>query len=149
MMKVLGIEELKVALRFSHDPARQVKDDRIMLTVLDIMQIVGEGRIDIDESKAEEARTIKRPSRRSSSDPVGYWDLAQGAYWVTYNETVQIPDAGSLLLQPHQMLMKNGLWHPTLFVRDWAEVTGILVVVTARGVRMMEGAPISTGFIVK
>jgi deoxycytidine triphosphate deaminase len=147
-MKIIGTGDLKKLLRFARDPEEQVKDDRIILTVLEVTQIVGEGRIDLDEGNAEEARRVKRPSRKSSQDPVGNWDLTQGAYWVTYNETVQIPDGGSLLLQPHQALMRNGLWHPTLVVRDWAEVSGVLLVVTARGVRLMEGAPISTGFIV-
>jgi len=148
-MKIIGTGDLKKLLRFARDPEEQVKDDRIILTVLEVTQIVGEGRIDLDEGNAEEARRVKRPSRKSSQDPVGNWDLTQGAYWVTYNETVQIPDGGSLLLQPHQALMRNGLWHPTLVVRDWAEVSGVLLVVTARGVRLMEGAPISTGFIVE
>jgi deoxycytidine triphosphate deaminase len=146
-MKIIGTEDLKASLRFALDPQRQTAGDRVVLTVLEIMQIVGEGRIDLDDGKAEEARRIKRPSRKSSSDPAGNWDLAQGAYWMSYNETVQIPDGGILVLQPHQTLMKNGLWHPTLFVPDWKEVQGILVVVTARGVRMMEGSPLSTGFI--
>lgn len=147
-MKIVESDDLKRLLRFAPDPEGQTKDDHIILTVLEIVQIVGEGRIDPDEAKAEEARRVKRPSRRSSQDPVGNWDLTQGAYWVTYNETVQIPDGGSLILQPHPVLMKNGLWHPTLVVRDWAEVSGVLLVVTARGVRLMEGSPISTGFIV-
>ena len=147
-MKIIGTDDLKKLLRFAPDPEGQVENDRIVFTVLQVMQIVGEGRIDFDEGKAEEARRIKRPSRKSSQDPAGNWDLAQGAYWVTYNETVQIPDGGSLILQPHQALMRNGLWHPTLVVRDWAEVPGVLLVVTTRGVRLMEGAPISTGFIV-
>ena len=147
-MKIVGTDDLKELLRFAVDSNRQTEGDHLTLTVLDVMQIAGEGRIDPDESKAEEARRVKRPSRRSSSDPVGNWDLAQGAYWVSYNETVQIPDGCSLILQPHPALMKNGLWHPTLVIRDWAEMSGILLVVTARGVRLMEGAPISTGFIV-
>jgi deoxycytidine triphosphate deaminase len=147
-MKIIKTEDLKALLRFAPDPGGQTKDDHLVLTVLEVVQIVGEGRIDLDESKAEEARRVKRPSRKSSQDPVGNWDLTQGAYWVTYNETVEIPDGGSLILQPHQALMKNGLWHPTLVARDWAEVSGVLLVVTARGVRLMEGAPISTGFIV-
>lgn len=147
-MKIKGTDDLKGLLRFGADPERQTEGDRILLTVLDIMQIVGEGRIGLDGTGVEEARRIKRPSRKSSSAPAGNWDLAQGAYWMTYNESVQIPGGHTLVLQPHRDLMINGLWHPTLLARDWAEVEGILVVVSARGVRMMEGAPLSTGFII-
>ena len=147
-MKIAGTEELKKLLRFAPDAGVQTKDDRLTLTILDVTQIVGEGRVGPEETRNGEARRVKRPSRKSSSDPAGYWDLAQGAYWVTFNEEVRIPDEGCLILQPHPALMINGLWHPTLVVRYWAEVSGILLVVTARGVRIMENAPISTGFIV-
>lgn len=147
-MKIVGTDRLREMLRFAPDPEMQTDGDRIVLTILDIMQIVGEGRIDPDVNMAEEARQIKRPSRKSTRDAAGSWDLAQGAYRVTYNETVQVPDGASLILQPHDTLMRNGLWHPTLFVRDWSEVNGVLLVVSAKGVRIMEGSPISTGFVV-
>ena len=147
-MKIIGTENLKELLRFSPDPDRQTGDDRITLTVLDVLQIVGEGSISNDDSGSGDARRVKRPARKSAMDPVGYWDLTQGPYWVTYNEMVQIPEGFTLVLQPHSGLLKNGLWHPTLVVRDWAEVSGMLLVISARGARIMENAPLSTGFII-
>lgn len=147
-MKITETKDLTELLRFAQDTAAQTAKDRITLTLLDILQIVGEGVVDLDETRAQEARQVKRPSRKSSRDPAGYWDLAQGPYWVTYNENVQIPEGCSLILQPHQAIMKNGLWHPTLLIRDWTEVSGVLLVVSARGVRLVEGAPLSTGFVV-
>ena len=147
-MKIISSDNLKELLRFASDTEKQTDGDRIVFTVLDIMQITGEGRIGPDKDGSELARRIKRPLRKSSRDTVGNWDLTQGAYWVTLSETVNIPDGATLMLQPHHVLMENGLWHPTLVVRDWAEFTGILLVVSAKGVRIMEGAPISTGFIV-
>lgn len=148
-MRIVETDYLKEIFRFARDLDKQTERDRLTLTILDILQIVGEGCIDINGARTEEARRVKRPSRKSTRDPSGYWDLIQGAYWVSYNETVQMPDGSSLVLQPHQELMINGLWHPTLFVRDWAEVSGILLVVSAKGVRVMEGAPISTGYLIE
>jgi len=146
-MKITGTDDLKGLLRFATNSGKQTENDRITLTVLDIEQIAGEGRIDPDEGKSEEARRVKRPLRKSSQDATGNWDLVQGTYWITYNESVEVPDGCSLVLQPHEALMRNGLWHPTLVVRNWADISGVLLVVTARGVRLMEGAPISTGFM--
>jgi deoxycytidine triphosphate deaminase len=146
-MKFIGTDSLKKLLRFAPDPEKQTEGDRIVFTVLDIMQIVGEGTIDPDKSSTEPARRIKRPLKKSTRDAAGSWDLTQGAYWATCSETVQIPDGAILMLEPHQALMENGLWHPALIVRDWAEFNGVLLVVSAKGVRLMEGAPISTGFI--
>jgi len=148
-MRIKGTDDLKGLVRFASDPGKQTEDDRLILTILDLFQIVGEGRIDFRKGEDDVARRIKRPSRRSSNDPAGYWDLGQGAYWGTYNEAVQIPEGCSLFLQPHDSLMQNGLWHPTLLVRTWAELPGVLLVVNSKGVRMMEGAAISTGFIIE
>lgn len=148
-MKFKGSQDLQDLLRFAPRQKQQTEGDRLTLTVLDVIQIVGEGRLDAVETGREEARRVKRPARKSSSEPAGHWDLAQGAYWVTYNETVRIPRGETLVIQPHQELLKNGLWHPTLLIRDWSEVEGVLLMVAARGVRMMEGSPISTGFIIE
>ena len=66
---------------------------------------------------------------------------------MTYNETVQIPEEASMILQTHEVLMKNGLWHPTRVIRDWEAFEGVLLVVQAKGVKLMEGSPISTGYV--
>lgn len=148
-MKIARTDELEKLLRFAPDASSQTAGDRLTLTLLDVLQIVGEGRISPRPEDTQEARRIKRPARKSSGDPAGYWDLVQGPYWVTFNEEVRIPEGCSLILEPHRDLMKNGLWHPTLVIRDWSEVSGILLLVAARGVRMMENAPLSTGIIIK
>ena len=103
-MKVVEGDILKGSLRFALDMEKQVLKDRVTLTVLDVLQITGEGQISPQGDMAEEARRVKRPARKSTSDPTGYWDLVQGPYWLTYNETVHIPGGGSLILQPHETL---------------------------------------------
>ncbi len=147
-MNFLGSDELKKLLKFAVDTDGQTSGDRLTLTIMNVVQITGEGRIAPDSVEEDLARKIKRPARRSTGDSAGYWDLVQGPYWVTCNESVRIPDGGGLFLQPHHTIMINGLWHPTLVIRDWAEMTGILLIVGARGVRLVEGAPISTGYMI-
>ena len=61
-MKIIGSDSLKELVRFAPDPEKQTCGDRIVLTVLDIMQITGEGSIDPDPQMVEEARLIIRPS---------------------------------------------------------------------------------------
>ncbi|MDF1536546.1 MAG: hypothetical protein P1S46_08610 [bacterium] len=147
-MKFLGSDKLKKLVRFAVDTDEQTSGDRLTLTVLDVLQIAGEGRIARDTGEEDLARRIRRPARKAAGDQAGHWDLVQGPYWVTYNESVRIPDDCALILQPHHAVMVNGLWHPTLVVRDWSEMTGILLMVGARGVRLVEGAPLSTGHMV-
>lgn len=146
-MNFLDSNDLKELVRFASDTDEQTSGGRITLTLREVLQITGEGRVAPDSGEEDLARTIKRPARKAAGDPAGYWELAQGAYWVTYNESVRIPDDSALILQPHEGVMVNGLWHPTLVVRDWDEMKGVLLTVGARGVKLLEGAPVSTGFI--
>jgi hypothetical protein len=147
-MYFLGSDELKKLVRFAADTDGQPHGNGLTFTVLNVHQITGEGRVAPDSGEEDQARRIQRPARKSVGDPAGHWDLVQGPYWVTYNESVRIPDGGGLILQPHHAIMINGLWHPTLVVRDWTEMSGILLIVGARGVRLVEGAPVSTGNMV-
>ena len=146
-MKFLDSEGLKELVRFAADTDKQISGGKVTLTLREILQITGEGRVAPDSGEEDLARTIKRPARRSAGDPAGYWELTQGVYWVIYNESVRIPDDGALILQPHEGIMINGLWHPTLVVRDWADMKGVLLTVGARGVRLEEGAPVSIGYV--
>jgi hypothetical protein len=146
-MKFLDSEGLKELVRFAADTDKQTSGGKVTLTLREILQITGEGRVAPDSGEEDLARTIKRPARRSVGDTAGYWELTQGVYWVTYNESVRIPDDGALILQPHEGVMINGLWHPTLVVRDWADMKGVLLTVGARGVRLEEGASVSIGYV--
>jgi len=146
-MKFLDSEGLKGLVQSAADTDQQTSGGKVTLTLRDVLQITGEGRVAPDSGEEDLARTIKRPARRTAGDPAGYWELAQGVYRMTYNESVRIPDDGALILQPCEGIMINGLWHPTLVVRDWAEMKGVLLTVGARGVRLEEGAPVSTGYI--
>ena len=146
-MNFLDSESLKKLVRFAGDPEEQTRGGKLTLTLLDVFQITGEGRVAPDADEEDQARTIKRPARKAAGDPEGYWELTQGVYWITYNESVRIPDDGFMILQPGEGIMINGLWHPTLIVREWSEMKGMLLTVGARGVRLVEGAPITTGYL--
>ncbi|UCF31439.1 MAG: hypothetical protein JSV26_03200 [bacterium] len=143
-------DDLKNILRFAVDPDAQTTGGRITLTLLDVEQIMGEGRLDSSGRASENARRIKRPARRAAEEDLGWWDLAQGSYWVAYNERVDVPDGHLLLIQPHVSLMKNGLWHPTVAVEDWdSQMEGMLLLVSSRGVMVSENAPLSVATLVR
>lgn len=143
-------ENLMKILRFAVDPAAQTASGRITLTLLDVEQIMGEGRIDFSGEASEDARRIKRPARKASGEDTGWWDLGQGTYWVAYNERVDIPQGHLLLVQPHVKLMMNGVWHPTLAVEDWDRDMGrVMLSVSSRGVKLSENAPLSSAILLK
>ena len=144
-MKVIPSEELEKLLRFAPDPVSQTARNRLALTLLEIYQIVGEAVVDRYPDTVQEARRIKRPARKTAGAAAGHWDLVQGAYWATYNETVNIPEEAVLFLESHPSLHRNGVFHASAIVTDWSEISGVLLMVGSRGVRLTEGAPISVG----
>lgn len=147
-MKFLSSNRLLDLLRFASDPRRQTEGGRLTLTVLEVEQISGEASLSPDVEAVQEARRIKRPARRRADEERGFWELTQGTYWVTFNERIEVPPDGALLIQAHPDLLRNGVWHPTLMVRNWdREGGGVLMVVMARGVKISEGSPISVGYV--
>jgi secondary thiamine-phosphate synthase enzyme len=144
---VAGTGNTQDLVRFAPDPEVQTANDLLTLTLLEVFQIVGEARIGHDPDMVEEARRIKRPVRKSTGAQEGYWDLIQGAYWVTYTETVRIPESTLLYLEAHPVLTNNGVWHNPRFIKNWDDVSGTLLVVAARGVRIVEGSPLSIGWM--
>lgn len=148
-MKVLRSSELKNHVRFAADLESQTAADRLVLTLLDIYQIAGEAVIGRYPDKVDKARRLKRPARRSTGAAVGQWDLVPGVYWVTYNETIVVPEGTVLFLENHPSLMENGVLQNSRFVLDWKEVSGTLLIVGARGVKLSEGAPVSVGRMVR
>lgn len=149
MVNTLSSKDLERLLRFALDPVRQSQGGQLALTLLDIEQIMGEGKLGPDGALREDARRVKRPAVRRAGAKQGHWELTQGAYWATYNERIEVPEGALLVLQPHPALLRNGVWHPTMAVRDWdRDGGGVLLVVSARGVRVEESTPISVGFVI-
>ncbi|UCG38175.1 MAG: hypothetical protein JSV00_08220 [bacterium] len=148
-MSVVGSDELRGLVRFAVDLGKQTVGDRLTLTLLDVVQIAGEATVGPEPEMVEEARRIKRPARKGSSDAMGAWDLVQGAYLVTYNESVRIPEGCLLFLEAHPLLQENGVWHPTRVLREWDTSLHTLLIVTARGIRLMENSPVSVGLMVR
>lgn len=147
-MRFLGADEIGRILRFAVDQGSQLQGDTLTLTLLDVEQIMGEGSLGSADAEPEDARRIKRPAKRSSGQNRGSWDLAQGSYWVTYNERIEIPAAGLLVLQPHVNLLRNGVWHPTLVIRNWDDqMEGMLLTVAARGVKVEENTALSIAHV--
>lgn len=148
-MKVARSDELKEHIRFAADPEAQTADNMVTLTLQDVYQIAGEAQIGRFPDTVEDARRIKRPAKKKVGASFGSWDLVQGAYWVTYNEMVQIPEGAVLYLENHPSLARNGVWQATRIVTSWKDVSGTLLMVGAKGVRLFEGSPVSVCLMIR
>lgn len=148
-MKIVRSDELAKLVRFAPDPTGQTAGDRLTLTLFEVFQVVGEANIGRFPDMIEEARRIKRPARKKVDTTFGSWDLVQGVYWVTYNETVRIPEGAALFLENHPALAMNGIIQGSRVVTRWEEVTGVLLMIGAKGVHLTEGSPISVGLMMR
>ena len=148
-VKIVGSEELVKLVRFAPDVTTQTRGNRLILTLYEVFQIVGEAVVGRIPDTVEEARRIKRPARKKVGTSQGSWDLVQGVYWVTYNEKVRIPEGAVLYLENHPSLAANGIFQATRVVSTWNEVSGTLLMVGAKGVHLFEGSPVSACLMVR
>ena len=147
-MLKLTKNELEPIFRFAVDMGTQLEDDRVLLTVLDIEQVAGEAVLDFHGTESVPARRVKRPVKRSSADSIGWWDLTQGVYVVTFNERLELENDHAAWLQPHEDITANGLWHPTIMVTDWdRDAAAMMLAVGARGVKMAESTVITAATV--
>lgn len=145
-MRILSPAELSPLVRFSPRPDRTIEDGAVLFTLLDLSQIVGEGRIDLEGFPEDLARTVKRPAKVAEGGAAGegWWELAAGTYLARFNERVRTPPGSLLLVQPHPRLVQNGAWHLPVFWRTPEEQErGLLLVVGSKGVKVRENAPVS------
>jgi len=148
-LKFLKSKELDEILNFAPAVELQAKGDRLVLTLMKVEQIVGEGVLAATPGDSTEARRVKRPARGVLTGEKAWWDLSQGCYLARYNEQVSVPANALLVIQPHPEAMKNGLWHPTLFVREWEmDAESVLMVISAKGLKIQEDTPVSVGFVI-
>lgn len=119
----------------------QTEGRGIDLTVAQIFEVDGAGRVDFGGDELEPAVTKPYPSeRRHPDDEYEWWHLAAGQYLVEYNETV-VPTDRLLTVQPRTEILERGASHPTLHLESLQHVP---FAVGGAGIRLKENARIST-----
>ncbi|MDY6771068.1 MAG: dCTP deaminase [Candidatus Nanohaloarchaea archaeon] len=92
----------------------QFDDGSLTLTVDTVEQVTGGGQLDFGGGEYEEAATEElSPERRDPDDDYGWWELDEGTYLVTCNESLHLPDDAVGVLQPWTKAARNGLNHDT------------------------------------
>ena len=122
-----------------HEPT-QVRDRGVDLTVAEVYEVTGPGRVDFGGGELTPAeRTPHDRVRRNEDDDYQWWHLGAGQYLVEYNESVA-GDA-ALTVQPRRELRERGASHPTLSV---GELGAVPLSVGGVGIRLKENARVST-----
>lgn len=115
----------------------QLQPAGVDLTVREVFALEGEGALDFDNSERRLSET-----RRLEFDSKGWLHLPKGAYKITYNEVVKIPDDVLALAFPRSSLTRCGasvlcaVWDPGYHGRS----ESLLVVYNERGIRLKKNA---------
>ncbi len=123
-----------------HEPT-QTEGDGVDLTVAEVYEFTGPGRVDFGGGELEAAATESHErEKRSPDDEYGWWSLDPGTYLVEYNESIAGADL-RLTVQTRDALLERGAFHPTLRV---ASLPRVPLSVGGDGIRIKENARIST-----
>lgn len=122
-----------------HEPSQRT-DAGFDLTVAEVYEIVGPGRVDFGGGELEPAETAPHKSAtRNPDDDYEWWTLSAGRYLLAYNES--LTGEATVTLQPRTELLERGVTHPALHVSSLPRVP---VSVGGAGVKLKENARVST-----
>jgi len=123
-----------------HEPS-QTEGRGFDLTVAEVYEITGPGRVDFGGGELEAAEIEAHDSeKRHDDDDYEWWHLDEGQYLVDYNESLTSEEM-SFVVQTRDELLARGAFHPTLHVTELPKVP---LSVGGAGLRIKENARIST-----
>ena len=115
------------------------------LTVDSISRITEPGRVDFGGDELEAAQTEPvETEKRDQGDDYGWWDLSEGVYLVTYNETLKALEDVRFVLQTRRAVRTRGAFHSTVHLTGDQSLGPVPVTVGKGGIRIKENARLST-----
>ena len=83
------------------------------------------------------------PERKNKDDEYGWWNLKQGYYIMEFNESVEIPEGKSAVLQPWGERFPASATHPARILKGRVEKLRAVLLVSESGVKIKENARFS------
>jgi hypothetical protein len=111
------------------------------LTVAEVYDLTGPGRVDFGGGELAAAATEPHDSqKRDPDDDYEWWNLDAGQYLLEYNESLTA-EGMAVTIQTRDELLARGAFHPTLHVTDLPRVP---LSVGGAGFRLKANARVST-----
>ena len=122
----------------------QVHGYSVDLTVKNIFALDPTGRVDFGGGEYMPAgRMAVAPLRRNPEDKYQWWELGRGAYFVEFNETLELPPDEMALLEPDERPLRAGASHTSNFLRGRIAPVEALLQVEALTMLMKQNARVS------
>jgi deoxycytidine triphosphate deaminase len=127
-----------------HEPT-QTAGPGLDLTVDSVLAVAAPGRVDFGggELEAADLEAVETETRNPDDD-YGWWDLHEGTYLLSYNETLSAPPDVGVVLQTRDAVRARGAAHPTLHLDGRDELGHVPLSVGDGGIRLKENARVST-----
>lgn len=138
--RVLSGEEVRAFLEGLIHPPKQVGPTSVVLTVRAVEAVVGPGFLDFGGGERKPLECEALEPVREEGEPHGWWELDQGRYRLTYNETGEVPSGCAGLLVAWKEALLSGLAHPAVFLPAGSKVPAVLAAVGAVGLNLKENA---------
>jgi len=124
-----------------HEPT-QTEGRGLDLTVTEIYEVAGPGRVDFGGGELEPADLAPHdPRYRHEDDDYEWWHLGPGQYLLEYNESLAVPEDAVATVQTRDAVRERGTFHPTLHVQELGHVP---LSVGGAGLKLKENARVST-----
>lgn len=127
------------------DPSVQITPNGIDLTLKKVESFLDGGCVDFSNEKRRLSRTVEIPFQDS------WIHLSQGAYKVTFNEIVSIPETMIALARPRSSLLRSGASiESAVWDAGFHGVSiSLLVVYNPHGISLQENARLMQLFFLK
>jgi len=125
-------------------PKHQVHGFAVDLSVRNIFALDPVGQVDFGGGEYRAAgRVPVAPQQRSREDKYMWWELDRGAYFVEFNEALDMAADEMALLEPDDRLLRAGASHIPVYLRGRVTVVEALLVVSALRVSVKQNARVS------
>lgn len=147
-MRLLQGDDLKGCVQNFTYEKKQLDDPFVYLTVAGVARVTGIGQVDFGGSEWHlGAREALQPEKASDEETYGWWHLGPGAYIITFNETITLPDGALGFVEPSERITRNGTYHPTVALPESDDALEVLLIVSPPGIDIKENARISRLYV--
>ncbi len=141
-MQPLTGKEIRVTGMVS--PKHQVHGYAVDLTVRKIHVVDPTGRVDFGGSEYIPAGRIELAAlRRNPEDKYLWWELSRGAYFLEYNESLDLAADEVAVLEPDDRLLRAGAAHAGLYLRGKQSPLEMLLDVNVTRILIKQNARVS------
>ena len=143
-MEPLNGKEISARVTGMTSAKHQVHGYSVDLTVKRVYVVDPTGRVDFGGSEYIPAGRIELAAlRRNPEDKYLWWELTRGAYFLEFNESLDLAADEMAVIEPDDRLLRAGAHHPALYVRGRQAPLEILLDVNVTRVLMKENARVS------